>query len=106
MRHGHRRHGHRDRVGHEDGLRSVLRTVHRSRVVVATRPAWPATVMTIVAIDVASSSDARLGDAVHHVLAVVPPPVVQAGEATANAEHGTCGEDEREEDSHGEFLMT
>jgi hypothetical protein len=90
----------------------MLRPVHRPRVVIAARAARPATVVAVVAvvtitvIDVSGGPDARLGDAVHHVLAVVPPPVVQAGEATADAEHGTCGEDEREEDSHGEFLMT
>jgi len=93
-------------------------------VVVAAWPAWTVTaaavvtaaivvavmaVMPVVAItgvDVARSSHARLGDAVHHVLTVVPPPVVEAGDAAADAEHGACGKDEREKDSHGGFLVS
>ena len=40
---------------------------------------------TLAAIDVAGCPDTRLGDAVHHVLAMVPTPVMEAGDATADA---------------------
>ena len=86
------------------GAREVIAAWPVRSAPIVTRTIMAMVTATLAAIDVAGCPDTRLGDAVHHVLAMVPTPVMEAGDATADAEHGTCGEDEREKDSHGGFL--